>query len=196
MANHIQMTPEQFAEALNRVSVANRREMGELTKSIVSLARAPARSAVDVWQSSNPDLSEKARHVLVDFDDLSVAPLLDADLPNDPAKKAWMIEHVVVSHIALRERIVTRLEKLLGDKSLIPPPRLRRPVEEPTPQKRVCDQAYIAMRQLLNIQEDSLTSLMNVETFLHLPVDLRDKEIEKARSLKVWTQLVEDAAEE
>ncbi len=183
---------EKFLERLRRVDVNSRQDMEQLAEKVEAMSRSIARTAVETWQGPDSSLSDKARHVLVGLEDLSVVPLLDAPLPPDATKKAWMIQQLVAAHQQVQERIISVLDHLLDDTTEIQPDERSRKIEELPPTSRVCDEAYLAMRHLLNLGESDEMSAMTTDAFLHLPDDLKDEEIEKVRNSRLWTQLVED----
>lgn len=60
------------------------------------------------------------------------------------------------------------------------------------PRRRVCDEAYVAMRSLTHPEEDLVGFSVETEQFLHMPPELKDEHIERAKTSHEWNQSVPD----
>jgi hypothetical protein len=87
---------------------------------------------------------------------------------------------------------VQELKKLLENKTRVPIPKPKRPVEERIPQRRVCDEAYLLLRRALTFDVSVLVRELTEREFLDLEETERDKEIERYKRTGEWTALVED----
>ncbi len=185
------MTPEQLIEALRRLDPEKRAEFDQLALAVRNQSRELGRSAVTVWKGTDVRMSDKAALLIAQIGDLGIVPLLEAtDIPG-VAKPVWMLRNVVEAEMVLREKIRERIDSMFDDKNPVPMPRASGQIEEPPVPRRVCDEAYILMRRLLNSSESQMNYLMNVRAFLSLGEQEKNKEIQKARQTRTWTMFVE-----
>lgn len=74
--------------------------------------------------------------------------------------RAWALQHVVEEEIALRREVLAWLEPFLAD---------RTPIEamgtEGRPRKRICDEAFLLLRQLLPFEEQALGAAFDVAKY-------------------------------
>ncbi len=89
--------------------------------------------------------------------------------------------------LSLRQRVIAALEPLLEDRTPVPQPDLPFETEELPPPRRVCDEAYLALRKLLAGEEDERTGEQNAYEFLAREEEERDVEIRRARTSRTWT---------
>lgn len=190
------MKYEQLIEALRGIDHRKHDEMDFFSKNIVDKARESARAAVDIWIGPDVTMAEKAAYLLIDMEDLAIIPLLEAPDTLTNTQLAWLLRVVVNAELRIRNVVVAKLDEMLDDKSNVPLPKDEEPIEEPPPPRRVCDEAYVLMRQLINFGETEETYYMNVEAFLNLSDNEKDVEIRKARDSRIWSQLIEDIYEE
>jgi hypothetical protein len=186
------MKRDELNDKFSKLNPANHADMDSFFETVKDKARETTYAAVTLWTEPESKMSAKAASLLADIDDLAIVPLLDAPELTDVSQRVWLLETVVAAQLELRDKIVTKLEKMLDDKSMVPLPKDTGPVEEPPPPRRVCDEAYVLMRRLVNFDEGKTTHYMNVEAFLNLPNAKKDVEIRKARESRTWTQLVEN----
>src|ERR1700690_4506265 len=93
---------------------------------------------------------------------------------------------------ALAESAVTnRLRSALTDTRMVPVPPDMAGVEELEPPYRVCDEAYIALRRILN-PESSLQNEMESRHFLPLPDADKTREIQFFLQTGAFTRYLED----
>ena len=200
------MNRTQLTRELGELSGTQGTEMQALVTRLTAEARESAKAAIALWQAgtpetfeavrANPGLSDKAAALLVELNDLATIPLLDAPDPSGVVERVWVLRGAVGAQLEVRERILARLDRMLDDRTPFPPRQNAGPIEEPEPERRACDEAYVLMREFISFGESELTQLMNIEAFLHLPEEERDEEIRKAKGTRTWTQLVENVEEE
>ncbi len=189
------MTSEQLLEMLRRADVEQPNDMQTLALAVRNQSRELTRTLVREWVSPDSVMSRKAALVLSLCEELGIAPLIDSRDSMNPTQQQWRLTTAVESELRLRQRILDRLDWLFDDRSLIPLPDLQGSMEEPVVQRRVCDDAYLLMRRMLNPQEGPLQSSMNARAFLALSSKEKDAEIEKARRGHTWSKFVEDVEE-
>jgi len=177
---------------LNRIDENDEEALENLSQKVLKEVRTPLEAIIRIWSLPDKNSSAKAAFMIDELGELAIGPLLTVDTSKDVPKQIWRISAIVEAELALRTKIAAHLDKLLDDKTPVPMPDFG-PIEEPPPPRRVCDEAYTAMRQLLNVTESREQQFMNIEEFLHLPDKEKDAEISKVRKLKKWTEFLEDA---
>ena len=83
------------------------------------------------------------------------------------------------------------VEELLADKRVSNPFAAFSPHDEKAPAKRVCDDAYLLLRRLLNYEEGADAREAFENHFLKMEVAEKDAEIKKLLTTKRWTSLEE-----
>jgi len=109
----------------------------------------------------------------------------DSSLLIDLVKGAGFAEAAVVSH----------LKVALQDTRTIPQAPALRVLEEVGPPSRVCDEAYCALRRILN-SESFLQHLMESRHFLSLPDTAKSREIESWLKTGSFTRFLDDVDDE
>jgi hypothetical protein len=80
----------------------------------------------------------------------------------------------------------------MEDRRQAPPQQADAAMEEQPPPIRVCDEAYLQLRRLLNIEEGDPQYFLNARAFLNLGNAEKDAEIHRARKSRGWSRLVGD----
>jgi hypothetical protein len=181
------MTENELIESLRRLSPNDRAGMDALVKNVVRDSRSLARAAVAHLEDPDPNVARNALSLVDYIEDLAVVPLLEAPKPPSAYGRVLRMTDIVDGQLAVREKTVVLLEKMLDDKSPVPW-RTDPVVEEQPAPSRVCDEAYLLLRRLLNTREGRDERLSNARTYLHLPDARKDAEIRKAKN-RVWTNL-------
>jgi len=177
---------EQFIDQLSDLAGQPQSVQDAFAAKHKSDARFAGQAAVRAWASRDEKLAEQAFAFLVDVDELSIQPLLEGPLPDSAMNNAMAMRLLVSRESQLRKRLVERLELWLDDKRPVPQPRLPRGIEEQTPEHRVCDEAYVAMRRVVHFSDDEVRQLVDENRLYHLPDALRDEQIHKARATRSW----------
>lgn len=188
------MTPKELIEALRRISPKEQFQLDELAKDVVRDSRALPRAAVAHLTDPNQNLADNSLSLLIGIEDVATVPLLEAPEPAEAYDRVARMTIVVDSHLEVRNTIVERLKKMLDDKRPMNYQKMPR-VEETPPPSRVCDEAYVLLRRLLNTAEDKETQIANTRLFLRLPEARKDIEIRKAQNSRTWTNLAGGAEE-
>ncbi len=180
------MTQSELVEALRHISPNQQAELGTLSKNVVRDSRALPRAAAAHLSDPDANVASNSMSLLIDIEDVATVPLLEAPEPPEAYDRVARMTIVVDSQLEVRNRIVDRLKKMLGDKRPLNYKRMPR-VEETPPESRVCDEAYVLLRRLLNTSEDQEKQAINTRLFLRLAEARRDIEIRKAENLETWS---------
>ncbi|MCI0329964.1 MAG: hypothetical protein L0196_03300 [candidate division Zixibacteria bacterium] len=188
------MKQEQLVEKLSKLEENQPAEIDSLAQQVVSEAREPVRAAVQHWQGYDPKMSAKAALLLSGLEELVVVPLLEAPNPSDLRQLNWSLHTVVEAELELRKQTLEKFEKLLEDTRQIPIPPSLSPIkeEEEPPPRRVCDEAYLLLRLLLNYPESEEAYYMNARAFLDLEDREKNAEIAKWKKSRTWTLFAEN----
>jgi hypothetical protein len=185
------MTREQFLERLSKLSPKDQTGLSALAKQIMDDAREPVRAAVQLWTTGDPDQAGKAASVLREVEELAFVPITQPKDPADTAHRVWLLRMAGMSLIDLRRKFVALIDRMLDDRRTPPAmPMPGPPAEENPALPRVCDEAYLAHRRLLNFAESPAQYYMNEREFLALPEEQRDEEIRNLRKTNTWTRLM------
>lgn len=182
------MTSTELVEALRQAHPTQRSAIDSLSRNVAEQALAPIRAVVTLLNDPDPKMSDKAARLISGIGDLAIVPLLESPEPRTVSDKLWNIETVLTAHLVVRERIVARLDSILADKTLITWGTVG-PVEEKPQPSRVCDEAYLMMRRLLNPKEGTMESIHESKAFLALTDKEKDAEILKAKKSRAWSNL-------
>lgn len=150
-------------------------------------ARVSARTAVSLMESSDADLAFNAESFLRSIGDLAIQPLLESNVPSDPTRASAYIDLLAEPELELRKKVLAKIDSLLDDRRQIP----LRPVlgvkpEESAKRRRVCDDAYVAMRSLIYFGQDLVDQFTERDKFLSESEEERDDAIKRARRSPTW----------
>ncbi len=186
------MTPHEFTDALDAIPTDDTDKLEALAAQVLAQARAlPDLAGTWFADPKALDRARKSQLLLGDLEELSILPLIaaPADLPTDRA--AWRSTTLAEAAIQLRRKVVLALDAAMKDKRPVPlPPALPHVEQRPQP-RRICDEAYLNARRLLNIDEPMGQSLMNAREFLSFPDEKKDAEIAAYQKSRTWTQFTE-----
>jgi hypothetical protein len=159
-----------------------------LAKNITENSWKDPRDVVELLHSGDEEDSSKAAAVLLSMEDTPLTPLLDALSSDIPEDYVWDMETIVNIQLENRVKIAKALEQILKDKRYLKPPELPPGTEETPVARRVCDAAYLLMRQLLAF-EDEEDQMLNSDEFLGMTEEEKDAEISRAKASKKWLPL-------
>jgi hypothetical protein len=183
------MTREQFLERLVRLSATDEPGLSQLAKQVLDDAREAVRAAVDLW-SGNPAQSQKAAALLLELEELAFVPLTERPDPADARQRVWLLRTANKSHLEFRSKLIAMINRMMDDRRKpAPRPMPGPPLEEGGSIPRVCDEAYLAHRRLLNFAETPDEYYLNERAFLDLPEAKRDEEIRNLRKTNSWSRL-------
>jgi hypothetical protein len=178
---------------IQSLSVNDNKRIDSLVETLRSRAIEQPRQLVELTHNKNIEEQtvEKARMVLLLLGDIALTPIMDALDHDSPDSLVWDLRASVNFHKENQNRIIKRLEQLLGDKRQLTPQEQGPFTEEKHPDRRVCDEVYLMMRQLIAM-EDAESSMVNARIFLYSMNEAeRDQEIARLRKSKMWIALTE-----
>jgi hypothetical protein len=182
------MTTEEVVNAVRQADATDDQVLDGLSRKLTDQAWAPIRALVQLAVQGDPKTFDKAAHVLSGIGDLAVIPLLDGPKQKPAPLRLWNLEMALAAHISDRDKIVAGLEVMLADKTVIDWATVG-PVERAPQPSRVCDEAYLLMRRLLNVGEGRTASVHERNAFLRLSDQAKDDEIAKAKHSRTWTNV-------
>lgn len=150
-------------------------------------ARFGAATAVSLMRSDDAELAVKAESFVRSIDELAIQPLLALPVPPDPSQAASYIGLLVEPELELRRKVLVKLDSMLEDRRDVPleVPLGPKPEEQAKP-RRVCDEAYVAMRSMIQFGEDLVDQFSDRDRFLGEPEAVRDAAIRRARQSATW----------
>ena len=147
-------------------------------------ATAPGHAALEAHCTE--ERAELGRDLLLALDTSAIEACVERAFPADPNQRAWLMQRLVQAELDLRARVLAKVEALLDDRAWLADPPSSVALEVRPPSRRVCDQAYVSLRQLVHPEEDQVGYQVESEAFLHMPADAKDRVIEKARNSRTW----------
>ncbi len=187
------MNRKELMDKLGQIDPTKDSEMNLLAEQVLRDARETSRSAVNVWLDlTNFEMSNRASDLLGLIEDVAVVPLMEVPSPPGSMQRVWMLQTLVAAELELRQKIVKKLDELMDDKNTVPIPFYVGSLEEPPVPRRVCDEAYVLMRQMMNLSENREQYYLNVDNFLNLSEKEKDGEIDKTRKSRTWTRWIQD----
>jgi hypothetical protein len=160
-----------------------------LGRAVQADARSVPNAVVTVFLGADERVSGRAQLLLAHLDDLAIVPLVEAPNPSSADQRAWMMIRSVKAELALRQRIIARLDKMLDDRAPLENPSFG-PTEKAPPRRRVCDEAYALMRQIVHFGESKGKAEVEIDVFMNSPDKFKDAQIEKARKSATWNQAI------
>ena len=186
------VSQNELIDALRKLDPDQETAVDALSKRFIEEARAPARAAVSMLNDHDPKMSARAAAVVTNIEDLAIVPMVESPAPSAPADKVWNMDVALSAHLGVRAKVAARLNAMLADKTKIPWGKVG-PGEGAPPPSRVCDEAYLMMRRLLNASEDKIQFVHERKAFLALSNAEKDSEILKAQKSHAWTNFTEGA---
>ncbi len=186
------MTPDELAAALEQLPPMRIADQNVLVSGVRRDMTALAARAVEIAGAPDEQLAVKARTFVGELEELAVNSLLSAAPATSVAEAAWRIRTAAAAAVALRARVAVHLRSLMADKRLVP---LARGLEglAHAPPSRVCDEAYVALRELVNIEESRGAFTLDRRMFLRLSYEEKDAEIAAVLTGAPFVRLIEDA---
>lgn len=186
------MSPDELSAALEQLSPTRAADQAALAGLVQRDATALTVRAVELTAAPDPALAENARALVGSLEEAAVGALLTAAPAGSVSDEVWRLRTAAAAAIALRARVATRLMSLLTDQRPVPFPSGYEGLARP-PQSRVCDEAYVALRELANVAESRGAFTVDRRVFLRLAVEEKDAEIASVVGGLPFTRFVEDA---
>lgn len=163
----------------------------KLANNLVERSLADSRMIINSLHSDDEDESIKSKAVLQSASEIMLMPLIQSLSPDVPKDYVWDMFTIVDMQMDNRVRITKALEVMLDDKRDLKMPVQVPGTEETSIPRRVCDEAYRMMRQLLAFEEGEMEQFFNVDAFLNMIDEEKDAEIKRIRISKRWIPLTE-----
>jgi hypothetical protein len=175
------MTREQFLGTFTKLAPTDEAGLNALARQMLDDARDSVRATVELW-ATNPAQSQKAQTILTALEELAFVPLTERGDPADARQRVWLLRTADHSHL--------EFNRMLDDRRRPAPRPMSGPkLEEGGAIPRVCDEAYLAHRRLLNFAETSDQFASSENAFLAMPEAKRDEEIKHLRQSNTWRAL-------
>jgi len=182
---------QQFIIALRDLENKQQPEQDAFAAREVAEARLTGRVAARLWAKGEPVVAQQAFSFLLDIEELAIAPVLEGPLRDEPTAVSQAMALLTTEEVKLRARIVKQVDKWLDDKRPVPQKPSPLPREGQVHERRVCDEAYIAMRRLVHFGEGELRLLVDRDRFYELSEAKRDSAIKAARATNSWRVVVD-----
>ena len=190
------MNTKEIIEKLQSLDADNISSFDDLANEIIHRAREETKRIVRIWIEDEEELMEEASVLLSKLGTVALFPLIDAGFAPMEIQRAHQMDMIVKAQIETRERIVSFLVPLLEDQEKIVEDTPESVMEGDPPIKRVCDEAYIQLRKLLNTTETEDSYLLNESIYLQLDFEERDEEIMAAKISGTWDRWLDESDEE
>lgn len=165
-------------------SSASWEEIDALVARMRDAAHGPGHAALTAFaRKREPDTD---RSILVRLGPDAIDALIEQDFTGDADERAFLLQVLVEAELALRARVIAKVEKLLDDREALSELPAHVQLEVRPPRRRVCDEAYVSMRRLVHPEEDQVGYHVESDAFLHLPEELKDTKIQEARTTHTW----------
>lgn len=190
------MKEPEVIEQIHALNSEDQLAVERLVETIRNESKKTPEALISLWTTGSAEDVEKAITIMMELDDIVLIPLLDNFDNCNPQQRLQSISLAVDTQLSIRKIIVQKLNQLLDDVSLIPVEEIPGSAEEEAPiPMRICDEAYLLMRQLLKMDEKEVDFELNSSEFIELPTDLRNVEIQRARKSEAWTVWIKDTVE-
>jgi len=180
-------TTDEWLAEVHRVHTASGPELSQLSLAMADQAAAPGR-ALGRALGEAPEVASAAKFLLLQAGPAALEGLLELPLPEAPDERAWLVDRLLEFELQTRARVRGRIMQLLDDPRWLRDPREGPFLEVYPPRRRVCDHAYVAMRELTHPEEDHVGFKVETEQFLHCPPELKDAALREARHSHTWNQ--------
>jgi hypothetical protein len=178
-------TTQEWLAEVQRLHTASGPELSRLSAAMADDAAAPGR-ALGHALGDVPEVASVAKFLLLQAGPAALEGLLDLPTPEAPDERAWFVDRLLEFELQTRARVRARILQLLDDPRWLRDPREGQVLEVYPPRRRVCDHAYVTMRELTHPEEDQVGFSVETQQFLHAPAELKDAAIRDARSSHVW----------
>jgi len=147
------------------------------------------RQLIAVLHGKDEAESRKAAGVLLQLGPVAFDDLAKSVKKDDPSQAVWDAQVLGDMVLESRTQLVAVLDGMMDDTRDHPMPDYPG-LEEKHPPRRVCDEAYLLERRLLNTVEPEDLGYSNGRAFLALPIAQRDAEIANAKRARVFTNFL------
>ncbi len=180
-----------LAEILHSFPADDVNSLEDLADSIQIRGLAETQELIHLVNGPDEGLARKALLVLLNVGPMAAPPQLTQIDTKQAGAYAQALSRLSSWVQDLRLKQGHQLALALDDKRPLPPPKLIGKVEGRVRGKRVCDHAYLLLRQLLLIDDSEEKQAHQEKLFLDLPENRRDLEITKFKQQRAFTQMEE-----
>ena len=186
------MTPDELTAALAQQSPTRAADQDRLAADVRrALLELPAR-AMEVTRAPDRELGTKGRALVAALEELGTAALLDVAPATRVDDEVWRLHTAAAAAVSLRARVAAYLMSRLSDRRRVPIPAVFDGLAAP-PEGRVCDEAYLALRELDHTGESRGAYTMDRRAFRRLSEEEKDAEIAAVVARLPFSRFVEDA---
>jgi len=188
----------EIIQELKSTTPDDEEKLNSIAGSIAAQSRKLPQEVVTMLHSGNEDDFKRAASVLLQIGDLTFTPLLKSHSEDNPEDYVWDVQTLTDIQMNNRHKLSKILNAMLLDTREVPMPENPMEEEQPIP-RRVCDEAYLMLRNLLSFEETDDELFLNSQAYMELSDEERDAEIKRVKSSKRWISLTEhffDATEE
>lgn len=186
------MTPEELRRAVETLDARRAADALTLEQRVRAELSALPACLAELASGSDPVLVARARSLIAGLGSSAAAPLLDSAVGRSPEQEVWRLGTLAAAAVGLRGLVGERLRACLGDRRPVPLPPADEPVEERPVPRRVCDEAYLLLRELMATGESRSELVMESRLFLRAPETDRDAEITRITASSPFARLTED----
>jgi hypothetical protein len=163
-------------------------------REILEQAREGPAGAVEQWLDPQRRLRERAAELLKRLEELPLAPVESAE--TSIYDRLTAVGWLGAALNRLHDLAIRRIEAALGDRRVVPLPEGSHREEEPDPETRVRDVAYLQLRAVQHLAESPLTAEITATEFLHHPAEEKDSEAGRRLRREPWREFVDDVGED
>lgn len=185
------MNESEFLKELRALDASDPEAVEQLAEKVKTESRQIPKTTVRLWLGNREADGKKAGDIFFELDELVIYPCIEAIDQSLPKQKIQLISLAVDQHLENRQQLLAKLKRMMEDKTQLPLAPSIEPVEQKPRPRRVCDEAYLLVRRLLNFSEDEVDYELNANDFLELSDKEKDNEILKAMNSKTWTNWTE-----
>ncbi len=176
-------------ETLHALEADDLNALQDVADSLRIRAYADPQTVVTIVNGKDAVMAKKGRLLLGLLGPLAIEPQLENPGKENALQYSETLQRLVDTQNQIRSQLAHELTAALNDKRELPPPHLRGKIEGRIPSQRVCDKAYLLLRQFLLVDETVEKQSHQARLFLDLNDKSRDLEIEKFKHHKAFTQM-------
>lgn len=184
------MVREIFEQRLGALSSRQEQKITELSEEYRKDISDVLSTAVRYSQMGGTP-GRQAFSVIAQLGETAVETLASAVASQQAVPDTALLMEMVKGVVFTEREVTRRLKTALNDARMVPQPPEMRVVEEVGPPYRICDEAYSALRRILN-PESLLQWLAESRHFLSLPQAAKNQEIESWLRTGTFARFLED----
>ena len=185
------MKDDGVVPVLRALSPEDEKGFDRLAQAITAPCQRDAGELIQLLRPSDTPDARKAATELIRLGNHAFPVLLDSLHRDSPEDYVW--EAQLLTDIALdsRRQLIKELMTMLADKRDVKMPEVPAHTEEKFKPRRVCDEAYLMLRKLLETQEGEEAQYLNERMFLNWSNKERDQEIHRWKTTRKWVPLTQ-----